>query len=250
MNRNTLSRETLRLLIQIFLLLLAYSLVRRTGLHQFTGHETEGLNTLIVVVGSIYAVILAFAIFVIWGQFTDVENCVMRECNTLADLVRFGAYVPAEFSRSIHRAVADYAQHVLKHEWRALSEARRDKRADEIFSELMTVVIAGAQSASLPEAVHWRLIDVARKAGERRGERVTKSLTRIPPTMFWFVNTIAGALLLLVFAYPFHQLGAGMACVALVGVVLFLANLVMRDMDNPLEGIWNVNPRPFAELRM
>jgi steroid 5-alpha reductase family enzyme len=37
---------------------------------------------------------LAFAIFVIWGQFTDVENTVMRETNTLTDLLRFSEYVP------------------------------------------------------------------------------------------------------------------------------------------------------------
>jgi hypothetical protein len=25
---------------------------------------------------------LAFTIFVIWGQFTEMDNCVIRECNS------------------------------------------------------------------------------------------------------------------------------------------------------------------------
>ena len=93
------------------------------------------------------------------------------------------------------------------------------------------------------------MIDIARKTGERRGERVTKSLTRIPPTMFWFVNTIAAALVLLVFVYPFHHRGAGIVFLALVAVLLLLANFVMRDMDNPLNGAWNVSSKPFSELK-
>ncbi len=66
--------------------------------------------------------------------------------------------------------------------------------------------------------------------------------------MFWFVNTIAGVLLLLVFVYPFHHAAVGASCLALLAVVLLLANFVMNDMDNPLEGAWNVSSRPFADL--
>jgi len=253
MDRSTVSREALRLGVQLVVVLLAYGLVGSIGLHEFTSHETEGMNTLIVMVGSIYAVILAFAIFVIWGQFTEVENCVMRECNSLSDLVRFSEFVSADFGRSIRKGVGAYAQQVLKHEWQALGNGRKDKRAEDLFSDLMTTVITGAQSASpdvlVEGPVHLRLIDIARKTGERRGERVTKSLTRIPPTMFWFVNTIAVALVLLVFVYPFHHRGAGIVFLALVAVLLLLANFVMRDMDNPLNGAWNVSSKPFSELK-
>ena len=66
-----------------------------TGLYDFTRLEIEGLNTLILLVGSIYAVTFAFAIFVIWGQFNDVENLVMRECHSLSDLLRFSRYLNA-----------------------------------------------------------------------------------------------------------------------------------------------------------
>ena len=74
-------------------------------------------------------------------------------------------------------------------------------------------------------------------------------MTRMPPTLFGFVNIIAAVLLLLVFAYPFHQTVVGASCIALLAVILFLANFVMRDMDNPLDGAWNISPKPFSELK-
>ena len=63
MNQTAVTRELVRLGLGLFALLIVYSILRTTGLYQLTGHETEGLNTLILLVGSIYAVILAFAIF-------------------------------------------------------------------------------------------------------------------------------------------------------------------------------------------
>jgi len=62
------------------------------------------------------------------------------------------------------------------------------------------------------------------------------------------VHTMAIALLLLVFFYPFHNWAAGMCCFLILGVILFLANLVMTDMDNPFRGVYNVNPTPFSDL--
>jgi len=251
MDRNTIVRAVLRLGLRLFALLAVYGVLHTTGLHRFTSYETEGLNTLILLVGSIYAVILAFTIFVIWGQFTDVENWVILECNSLSDLLRFSGYVSAEMDRTVRKGVTAYAQQVVRQEWPALGEGRRDKRAQELFNDLLTAVIAGdgPRDECAPERpAHARLIEIARRAGERRDGRVTRSLTRIPPTMFWFLNTIAGVLLLLVFVYPFHHAAVGASCLGVLAVVLLLAHFVMSDMDNPLQGAWNVSPRPFAEL--
>jgi hypothetical protein len=98
------------------------------------------------------------------------------------------------------------------------------------------------------ETVRERLLDIVRRAGEHRDERITKSLARIPPTLVRLVNTTAGALQLLVFVYPFHHWVTGISCFALVAVVFFLATLVMEDTDNPFEGVCNVSPQPFADL--
>ena len=75
-----------------------------------------------------------------------------------------------------------------------------------------------------------------------------KSLTRVPPTLVQLVRTMAVALLLLVFSYPFHHWLIGAACFVLFALVLFFANLVMTDTDNPFEGVCNISNEPFTEL--
>lgn len=223
--------------------------LRAAGFYNLTAREAEGLGVLVQLVGDIYAVLLAFLIFVIWGQFTEVENCVMRECNALDDVLRFSHYLDDDSHSNIRRALVNYTAHVLRYEWEALGEGRRDQQAGQVFSKFLTSVVEAAPRNDAERAMHTRLIDMAQKAGERRDERVSKSLTRLPPTLAALVNTIALALLLLVFVYPFHYWYTGAAGFTLVAALLFLANFVMTDTDNPLKGVWNVSPEPFSALK-
>ena len=225
-----------------------YAAWHTTGLHEITASEAEGINTLILLIGSIYAVIFAFVIYVIWGQFTDVENYMMRECKSLNELLRFSDFLDRDTARGIHRAVGDYVQRVVKSEWLALGERRRDRFSEQAFSELLDAVLHVARANAEHDAVSERLIDIVREAGEHRDERLTKSLTQIPATLIHLVHTMAIALLLLVFFYPFHNWAAGLCCFLLVGIILFLANLVMTDTDNPFKGVYNVSPKPFSDL--
>jgi hypothetical protein len=248
MNWNTFSKLLLRLAAYLVAAGFLYSAWHTSGLHEITAQEAEGISTLILLIGSIYAVIFAFVIYVIWGQFTDVENFMMRECKSLNELLRFSAFLTPDAARSIRRAVGDYLQLVVKSEWTALGERRRDKISEQAFSTLLNAVLHVAPISPEQNVVYQRLIDIAREAGEHRDERITKSLTQIPATLIHLVHTMAIALLLLVFFYPFHNWVAGMCCFLILGIILFLANLVMADMDNPFKGVYNVDPKPFSDL--
>ena len=227
-----------------------YGILRQAGFYNFTARETEGLNVLIQLVGDIYAVLLAFAIFVIWGQFTEVENCVIREADSLADVLRLGAYLNADDRATIRRSMAAYVHHVLQYEWASLGDGQRDDQADELFSRFLNMIVEVTPQSDTERLIHSQLVDVAQKTREYHDERVGKTLTRIPPTLAGLVNTISGVLLLLVFVYPFHDWFMGGSCFIIVAMVLFLANFVMMDTDNPLKGAWNVSPQPFSDLRL
>src|SRR5580692_12083108 len=130
------TENLLKLAARLAAALLLYAFLRNAGFYNFTAREAEGLSVLIQLVGDIYAVLLAFTIFVIWGQFTEVENCVIRECNSLDELLRFSRYLHADDAANIRRAVKAYRGQVLDHEWPALGDGRRDKRTAELFVQI------------------------------------------------------------------------------------------------------------------
>lgn len=136
----------------------------------------------------------------------------------------------------------------MRSEWPALGERHRDKTTEQAFSEVLDAILRTAPTSAEEGVVQRRLIDIGQQAGEHRDERLTKSLTKIPATLIHLVHTLAGALALLMFFYPFHHWIAGMCCFLLVAVILFLANLVMTDTDNPFKGVYNVSPEAFSVL--
>jgi Protein of unknown function (DUF4239) len=248
MNWTAISRQAMRLAAGLAAALAASWMLRQAHLDRYTAADAEGINSLISLIGSIYAVVFAFVIFVIWGQFTGVEEAAQRECTLLNDLLRFAQYLDPDTNRAVRRAVSEYARKVANSEWHSLGERRKDKQAEQCFAVLMNTVVRATPANPADQLSHQRLIDIARKLAEQRDERIARSLTRIPPTLLLLVRTMVVALLLLVFTYPFHSWIVGAACFSTVAIVLFFSNLVMTDTDNPFDGVFNVSPQPFADL--
>jgi hypothetical protein len=160
-----------------------YGGLRWAGFYELTNRDAEGLATLIQLLGNIYAVLLAFTIFVVWGQFTEVENCVIRECNSLDELLRFSRYLNADDAANVRRAVKAYRAQVLDHEWPALGDGRADRRTEELFLLIVNAVVEATPRNEAEQAIRVRLLDMSEKTSDRRDESVAKSLTRIPPTL-------------------------------------------------------------------
>jgi hypothetical protein len=250
MNWTAVSRHAFRLATGLAAALAAYWIMRQAEFARFIAADVEGINSLISLIGSIYAVVFAFVIFVIWGQFTGVEEATLRECSLLNELLRFSQYLNPDASRAIRRAVNEYTQCVSNSEWRSLGERRKDQPAEKSFAALISTVFRTNVVNPAEEATHNLLIDIARKLAAQRDERIGRSLTRIPPTLLLLVRTMVVALLLLVFTYPFHSSGVGAACFSTVAIVLFFSNLVMTDTDNPFDGVFNVSSQPFTDLML
>ncbi len=237
-----------RLFLRLVAILVLQRLLRQAGFFAWTVRDSGGLNVVIGPVGGIYAVLLAFTVFVVWGQFTEIENLLMRECDSLTALLRFSEFLDADTSNLLRRAVAAYAQRAQKHEWPALGEGRTDKQTDALFVEIMQVVVEAPAATEAQKTIHDRLLDMAQQTAACRYDRVSKSLTRMPPTLSTLVRAVSAALLLLIFAYPFEDESIGAACFAVVSVVVFLANFVMTVTENPIQCFWIVSPKAFAVL--
>jgi hypothetical protein len=248
MNWTLVSRQLFRLCIGLAMAAAASWTLRQSHFERFAGSDAEGIGTLISLIGGIYAVVFAFVIFVIWGQFTAVEEAALRECSLLNDLLRFSQYMNPDASRAIRRALTEYAQRVANSEWHSLGERKKSALTDKAFAILMTAVVRSIPLNPEEAANHQRLIDIARKLAEQRDERIAKSLTRIPPTLLLLVRTMVFTLIVLVFIYPFHSWTIGAAGFSAVALVLFFSNLVMTDTDNPFDGVFNVSSEPFKDL--
>lgn len=66
-----------------------YTVLWLLGFQKLFLNDAEGLAALLQIIGTLYSVVYAFATYVIWGQFTSVENEIRKESGALKDLLLF-----------------------------------------------------------------------------------------------------------------------------------------------------------------
>src|SRR5512143_1618280 len=80
-------------------LLLMREVVPQTDLRA----STDAIGNYLQTVGGIYAVLLAFVVYVVWGQFNESRTYVDREATLISDLHRIAGGLPAESRDEIRK---------------------------------------------------------------------------------------------------------------------------------------------------
>jgi hypothetical protein len=225
-----------------------YFVLHLAGFHKRFENDAEGINALLQIIGTLYSVVYAFAIYVIWGQFTSVENEIVKESGALKDLLVFSQRLKESVREPMVRAVKTYARGVAETEWSALSAGKETAKTDKLFLAVISSAAEVKPADADEQILYERLLDIANQASSHRDERLAISEKRMPRTLLLFVTLTACMILFLLLFYPFHNVALGMVSVAITTMLLFFVHFVLTDLDNPFEGTWNVGSEPFAEL--
>jgi hypothetical protein len=225
-----------------------YLALRLAGFHKLFQNDAEGIGVLLQIIGTLYSVVYAFAIYVIWGQFTSVENQILKESGALKDLLVFSQSLKETAREPMVRSVKIYARAVAETEWKALSSGEETDKTDKMFVAIISGVTELKPVDDTERALYQRLLDIANQASSHRGERLSLSAKRMPGTLLVFVTLTASMILFLLLFFPFRNVALGIVSIGITIMLLFFAHFVLTDLDNPFEGTWNVSSQPFAEL--
>ena len=225
-----------------------YVALRLTGFHNLFRDDAEGLGVLLQIIGTLYSVVYAFAIYVIWGQFAAVENEILNESGALKHLILFSKGLRETIREPIVHAIRGYARTVTEMEWAELSRGREIDRTDKLFAAIISNVIEAKPGGEPEIRAHDHILEIASQASAHRDERLALSRKRIPRTLLVFVTLTATAIVFLLLFFPFRNLALGLIAIGLTTMLLFFAHFVLTDLDNPFEGTWNVNSEAFDDL--
>jgi len=202
-------------------------------------------------VGTIYAVLLAFVVFVVWTQFNDARNYCEREANELVDLYRTAKALPEKERRAVHDLLASYVDQVLDREWAAMARGN-DKELEKdwiLLDDLWDVLSAYEPATSGQSANYQELLARFNDLSDTRTNRLSSARLRIPRALH--ILLYSGAVVVIASMYMFaveklavHALMTG----ALAGTIALVLYLV-GDLDACFEGDWQVPRSPFLRVR-
>ena len=213
--------------------------------------SSDAVGNYLQTVGSIYAVLLAFVVFVVWGQFNDTRTFVEREATALVDLHRIASGLPPATRRAIQKALRAYVDDVIAKEWHAMS--KRDERTfEEVGMHLDHVwtAIHGCEPANdCQHTVYSEVLSRFNDLSDTRTSRLVTARTRIPLMMrlllyFGAVITIGSIYLMAVDRFWIHAT----ITAALAGAVAHIVFLI-QDLDDAFAGHLAVSTAPFERAR-
>jgi hypothetical protein len=200
--------------------------------------------------GSIYAVLLAFVVYVVWGQYNEARALVDREANEALDLYRTVDALHGDERGAVRDGLRRYMHAVVEREWEAM--ALRDIDAhdgaglilDETWVALHVFEPESARETALFDECLKRFNDLS----DVRSNRVTSAIQRIPFALRLLLY--GGAVIVVGSMWLFAVERAWMHALitsAMAGAVSHVL-YVVRDLDDPFSGDWRIDPEPFKRV--
>ena len=229
------------------LAMLAPILVRRyvTLDRLIANNEVAGFK--FAVVGVLYAVLLAFAIIVVWEKFTDADNIVAREAGAATNVYRLSYGMAEAPATSLRARLSAYLAATVSDDWPAMQHANESSSArralDAVYGSALVSLSAQSHSALVAEVLHQ--LDEITQA--RRARIVAADGT--VPGVIWPV-LFGGAAITVGFTFFFgtQNLPAQSLMTGLLSVMIFSGLFIVVVIDRPFSGAVTVKPDALAKV--
>jgi len=130
-----------------------------------TNNEVAGFK--FATVGVLYAVLLAFAVIVVWEKFNQAGSEVAKEAGAAATVYRLIRGIDPEHAAAIRKATTDYLNSAISSDWPAMANGKQSRATTEALNEVYHATLkfhsfGGDEGLILAEIL--RQIDRIRKA--------------------------------------------------------------------------------------
>ena len=222
-------------------------LVRRyVGLARLA-HNNEVAGFKFAVVGVIYAVMLAFAIIVVWQRYNEAEAAVIQEAGAAATLYRLAAGPEPEAAQT-RDSLTSYLNIAISNDWPAMA---REKVSPEVTAELNALYAAAlrlSQSGARPAAEVSEIFYQLDQITQARRSRLHLCFG-VVPIVLWHALILGGALTV-AFTYFFgtKNLRAQVLMTGILAVIVFMGLFVIVSIDHPFTGPVHVGTGPLLQV--
>jgi len=209
-----------------------------------TNNEVAGFK--FATVGVIYAVLLAFAVIVVWEKFNDAESNVAREASAAATIFRLADSLTPERSAPLKQAMAAYLRAVVARDWPAMEQGHASLDVTHALSDIYSALLKKQPGEQIDPIVLTELLRQLDEISAGRRSRLVASDGTVP-SILWYV-LLGGAVLTVAFTFFFGtaNLGAQALMTGALSILIFSGLLTVVVIDRPFAGSVKVEPNAFV----
>lgn len=210
-----------------------------------TNNEVAGFK--FATVGVLYAVLLAFAIILVWEKYSDAEGIVAKEAGAAAAIYHLSSGLDETKAAALRSALTAYLRSAVADEWPAMEDQTESMKTHQLLASLYKTVIASAtpQNSTPLVAEIFNQLDALTQA---RRSRILAAEGTVPGIL-WVVLFL-GATLTIGFTFFFgtRNLRAQMLMTTLLSVLVFSELFIIVVMDRPFTGTVKVGPEAITDV--
>ena len=198
-------------------------------------------------VGVIYAVLLAFAVIVVWEKFNDAEIAVVQEAGASATLYRLAAG-PEPEAVATRSALGNYLRLAIDRDWPLMATGKESREVTQALDALYAVALRLMENGSRQPAIFVEMFKQLDAITQARRTRLHLA-TGIVPGIVWLVLS-CGAVLTVGFTFFFgtENLAAQVMMTGILSVIVFLGLLVIVSIGHPFTGPVHVGSEPLQTV--
>ena len=211
-----------------------------------TNNEVAGFK--FATVGVIYAVLLAFAVIVVWEKFNQAESGVAVEATAAATLIRLSYGIDADHGAAVRAATINYLKTAITRDWPAMAQGRVSAGATDALGHIYDAVlkfhaIGGSEGLVIAEVL--RQVD---RLSEARRQRLVSANGTVPG-IIWLVLFV-GAFVTVGFTFFFGtpNLRAQACMTGALSFLIFAGLVTIVAIDHPFAGTFKVGPEALASV--
>jgi hypothetical protein len=221
-------------------------LVTRTSTAPSRRESNDFTGAVVAVIGTTYAVILAFTLSGVWSMFQQAQANEEQEANAVVNVFRIATQLQDPNAKQIQDLCVRYVDNTVNREWLAMEREQMTPEGAEMINQLWE--LAGeSQARTQPDAIAaYQLMEELRGLTQFRRLRALQSREHLPGILWTVliaggIITVAASCFFGVPNFRFHLVQ--------VLVLTFLISLVLvaiADIDRPYQGLVKVQPEGFA----
>jgi Protein of unknown function (DUF4239) len=213
-----------------------------------TNNEIAGFK--FATVGVLYAVLLAFAIIVVWQKYADAETTVAQEAGAAAAIYRLSDALGEKSAAELRAALSNYLTRAIDDDWPAMERVAPggSREAEQALGAIYPALLTFQSSSPVDAAVISEILHQLDQLTQARRVRLVQA-EGVVPGVVWLI-LFGGAIVTLGFTFFFgaESLRAQTLMTALLAVLMLSELFITVVIDRPFTGSVKVEPNALEEV--
>lgn len=222
--------------------------VRRVVGRWRTVESSQVLVGVSAIVMTLFALVVAFAVFTLDASFRAASDSVQAEANSLTELAQDLRVFPSRTRLRAAAAIRSYARRVHDHEFEAMRDGEEDPATARAFDQVVAAIQSIRPASPVQNAFYRSAVDAVGRVLQERQKRLTAARGSLPES-FWVLIILTGAVgLATTLLLRAEALAVELLMVGAVGIVVGAGVLTTLLLDYPFSGSIAVSADPFRDV--